>query len=98
MIVIVDEESDVVLARIETTAGTIMVLTEVEAVGRVLILRGLHVQGEDVGVNQLSVAGIRQIIRDTMEDLDVDEIVIEGAVRTTGAGPGRRPRHLRFTR
>ncbi|HXX04571.1 MAG TPA: hypothetical protein VEJ37_09575 [Xanthobacteraceae bacterium] len=98
MIVLIDEQSDVVLARIESAVGTVLVLAEVELVERVLTLRGMHIQGEGVGANELSVIGIRRIVRDAMEELDVDEIVIEGAVRTTGASPGRSPRRLRFAR
>ena len=95
---LLEEESDVVVARLETAIGTLLVMAEIELVESLLILRGLHIQGENVGVNELGVIGIRRIIRDTMEHLNVDEIVIEGAIRTTGASPGRRPRRLRFTR
>jgi len=95
---LLEEESDVVVARLETAIGTLLVMAEIELVESLLILRGLHIQGENVGVNELGVIGIRRIIRDTMEHLNVDAIVIEGAIRTTGASPGRRPRRLRFTR
>jgi hypothetical protein len=98
MIVLIDEDSDVVLARVESQVGTLLVLAQVEFAGRILILRELHVEGEDVEVNQLKASGIRHIVRDVMEILDVDELIIEGAIRTSGAGPGRRPRRLRFTR
>ena len=30
--------------------------------------------------------------------VNVDEIVVEGSIRTTGSGPGRTPRPLRFAR
>jgi hypothetical protein len=75
-----------------------MVMAEVMLEGRCLVLRGLHVHGVDVGVNELRVAGLRRMVREVMEDLDVDAIVIEGSVRTTGADPGRTPRLLRFAR
>jgi hypothetical protein len=97
---IIGEQSEgaVATATIETAVGTIMVMAEVALEGRCLTLRGVHVQGEDVGVNELRVVGLRRLIQEVMEDLDVDEIVIEGSVRTTGAGPGRTPRPLRFAR
>ena len=98
MIVLLDEDSDVVFARIETPVGALLVVTKVEFAGSALILRELHVQGEDVEINQLRATGIRRIVRDVMETLDVDELIIEGAIRTSGAGPGRRPRRLRFCR
>jgi hypothetical protein len=97
---IIGEQSEaaVATARIETTVGTIVVMAEVTMEGRCLMLRGLHVHGIDVGVNELRVAGLRRVVREFMEDLNVDEMVIEGSVRTTGAGPGRTPRPLRFAR
>jgi len=97
---IIGEQSDgdVATARIETAAGTIIVMAEVALVGRCLTLRGLHVHGIDVRANELRVAGMRRLVQEVMEDLDVNEIVIEGSVRTTGAGPGRTPRRLRFAR
>jgi len=97
---IIGEQSEgaVATARVETAAGTIMVMAEVALEGRCLTLRGLHVHGIDVGANELRVAGLRRMVQEIMEDLNVDEIVIEGSVRTTGAGPGRTPRRLRFAR
>jgi hypothetical protein len=88
----------IVLARIETSAGTLEVLAQAALEGRRLTLAGLHVHGVNVATNDLGVGGIRRIVREVMEELDVDEITIEGAIRTTGAGPGRSPRHLRFAR
>jgi hypothetical protein len=88
----------VILARIETSVGTLDVPAEAALEGRRLTLAGLHVYGIDVAANDLGVGGIRRIVREVMEELDVDEITIEGAIRTTGAGPGRAPRRLRFTR
>jgi hypothetical protein len=91
-------EGSVATARIETAAGTLMVMAEVALDGRCLTLRGLHVHGTDVGANDLRVVGLRRMVREVMEDLNVDEIIIEGSVRTTGADPGRTPRRLRFGR
>jgi hypothetical protein len=91
-------EGSVATARIETAAGTIMIMAEVTVDDRCLTLRGLHLHGIDVGANELGVAGLRQIVEEVMENLNVDEIVIEGSIRTTGAGPGRTPRRLRFAR
>jgi hypothetical protein len=100
MIEIIREQSDenIIVARVTTTAGTILVMAEVELAGRSLILSGVHVQGDDVKANEIGVPGLRRIIQEAMEELGVDEIVIVGAVRTTGANPGRSPRPLRFTR
>jgi len=100
MIEIICDQSDenIVVARVATTVGTILVMAEVELTGRSLILSGVHIQGDDVKANEVGFAGLRRIIQEAMEELGVDEIVIIGAVRTTGANPGRAPRPLRFTR
>jgi hypothetical protein len=97
---IIREQSDenIVVARVATTVGTILVMAEVELADRSLILSGVHVQGDDVKANEIGISGLRRIIQEAMEELGVDEIVIVGAVRTTGASPGRAPRPLRFTR
>ena len=80
------------------SVGTIEIPAEVTLDGRHLTLGGLHVYGVNVDANDLGIGGIRQIVREVMEDLNVDQITIEGAIRATGAGPGRTPRRLRFTR
>jgi hypothetical protein len=99
MIRILEEAGgNVVFARIETSVGTIEILAEIALDGRHLKLGGLHVSGINVDANDLGIRGIRRIVREVMEDLNVDQITIEGAVRSTGAGPGRTPRRLRFTR
>jgi hypothetical protein len=97
---IIREQSDetIVVARIATSVGTVLVMAEVALEDRTLTLSGVHVQGDDVGANEIGVAGLRRIIQEAMEELGVDEIIIVGSVRTTGAGPGRIPRPLRFTR
>jgi hypothetical protein len=59
-------------------------------------LRQLHVQGP--GANAIGPGNLRSLAEVVMERLDFDALEIEGALRTTGASPGRRPRPLRFTR
>ena len=50
MIEIIRDQSDenIVVARVATTAGTILVMAEVELAGRSLILSGVHIQGDDL--------------------------------------------------
>jgi hypothetical protein len=100
MIEIIRDQSDenIVVARVATTVGTILVMAEVELADRTLTLSGVHIQGDDVKANEVGVAGLRRMIQEAMEELGVDEVVIVGAVRTRGANPGRAPRPLRFTR
>lgn len=95
---IIGEATDdpVVTVKITTPAGPVLVMAEAEERGRTLILRRLHVQGG--APNDIGPANIRVIARAAMEEMDYDALEIEGAARTTGAHPGRRPRPIRFTR
>jgi hypothetical protein len=92
-----DETDDpVVTASIASPAGEILAMAEVEERGRVLCLRNLHLQGP--GANAIGTGNLRVLAEVVMERLDYDGLEVEGAVRTTGASPGHRPRPLRFTR
>ena len=54
--IVADEsEGAIATARITTSLGTIMAMAEVMLEERRLALRGLHVHGEDIGVNELGV-------------------------------------------
>src|ERR1700736_1933695 len=67
--------------------------------------RGPHTPG-GIGITASSLFAVSTLSRhwtaaddqEANKELGVDEIVIVGAVRTTGANPGRAPRPLRFTR
>ena len=85
---------DVVYARISDGMREIEIMANAHWAGRVLTLRECHVQG--AGRNRLGIAALRQIAAWVRECLDVDELRIEGATRTTGAGPGRRPAPIVF--
>lgn len=99
-IVLVADDTDdpVVTAEIVTPAGTLRAMAEPEWVDRLLILHGYHMHGENVGPNEFGWRQLRWLADAVMEILDVDEIRIEGEVRTSGANPGHRPRPLRFAR
>src|SRR4051794_11984318 len=87
----------VATADIGTPGGTLRVIAELEERGRTLLLRGLHVESE-VKPNSIGLANLRILAQVVMERMDYDELVVEGAARTTGSGPGRLPGRLRFTR
>ena len=74
----------------------IKLLAYVRIDGPVACIAELHVQG--AGAHSLGIGGIRGLARWTMEVLGVNELRIEGAARTSGAGPGRRPAPLVFRR
>src|SRR5262245_31146236 len=95
---IVAEETDHPVATVcfETPVGEIRIMVELREQGRTLHLIGLHIQG--AAPNAIGVANLRALADAVMEKMDYDAIEIEGAVRTTGARPGRRPGRLRFAR
>jgi hypothetical protein len=98
--VLIDDATDhpVATARITTPSGVLYAMAEPIAAGRVLILRGVHMHGEGAGANAIGHANLKVLARTVMERMDFDELVVEGAVRTTGANPGHRPGPLRFRR
>jgi hypothetical protein len=97
---IIDDLSDdgLVTLRIGTSTGVLIIMGEPSTQGRVMIARGVHMHGEGVGPNGLGFGTLRTIADAFLRELDLDEIVVEGAVRTTGANPGTRPRPVRFAR
>jgi hypothetical protein len=87
---------DIITIRLETPIGLIELMAIVELDGRVLRAFGAHLQnakGARPGVGNLYA--IAQFI---LERLDLDEAIVEGAPRTTGARPGHRPVQFRFKR
>jgi hypothetical protein len=89
---LVEEDEAIVL--ITTPAGVIEIAGAVSVAGRVLYLDGVHIQGLHPGA--VGRAGLNAIGRKLLEEADVDKIVIQGGVRTTGCNKGRRPRPFRF--
>lgn len=63
---------------------------------RKIRLMNAHMQGAQP--NSVGLANLKIAARVFLERMDFDEIIIEGALRTTGANPGRTPKPLRFTR
>ena len=90
-------EGDIAVVRVGTPAGEIMVMASVSFEGRTLVAAGAHIQS-DAGANATTFVNLRAIASFVLERLDCDEARVEGAVRTSGANPGHRPRVLRFAR
>ncbi|MGH7211436.1 MAG: hypothetical protein ACREF1_08255 [Acetobacteraceae bacterium] len=86
----------VVTIAVETPDGTLRFMAEPEAAGATLILRGMHVHG--ASANAIGAANLMVVAQAVMERMNLDGLVVEGALRTTGANPGHRPRVLRFSR
>jgi hypothetical protein len=89
-------DDPVVTLFVSTPAGGLAFTAEPILRGKTLILRRTHVQGSRPGaVGGPNLAVIAQAV---MRGMDIDELIVEGAFRTTGARPGRRPSPIRYTR
>ncbi len=64
--------------------------------GKQITLSGVHMDGP--GPNEIGVPNLRMIGDRFCEVFGYDELVVQGASRTTGASPERSPGHLRFKR
>jgi hypothetical protein len=95
-----DDTTDhpIATASIDTPVGRLFAMAEIVPAGRSLRLEGLHVHGERCGANHVGTANLPVLVQAFMEAMDVDELVVAGGVRTTGANSGQTPRLLRFTR
>jgi hypothetical protein len=92
-------EGAIATVLIRTPAGTLRVMATVRHEGRRVTLLGVHIQGEDVAVGRFGWVNLRRAGQALLEWFgNHDELVVEGAVRTSGASPGRHPRVIRFTR
>ncbi len=87
-------DGPVAIVVVTTPVGTLEIIGSIELHGRVMRVMDAHVQGLTPGA--LGRAGLNAIGRKLMDEANVDEIVIQGGVRTTGRNRGRRPRALRF--
>ena len=97
LIVDVDNSADpYFIIDVVTKDGALQAMGEMEVGSNHLIVRGLHIGG-DAAV-RWGWSKLRRLGRVIAEKLDVDYIEVHGAVRTTGANPGRRPRVVRLTR
>jgi hypothetical protein len=62
--------------------------------GRRAYVTDVHIHGP--GANLFGTASLREFINVVKGIIDVDTIYVTGAVRTTGANPGRKPNPLVF--
>lgn len=91
-------DDPVVTAEVTTPAGRLQVMATVTRIGRTLEFDGLHIHGENLALGVVGGGRLLQVLRALLEKLDVDEIIVRGAVRTTGARPGHQPRIIRVAR
>jgi hypothetical protein len=89
-------EHPVMIVNITTPAGRISLLGSVSIVGQVLHIDKAHVDGLRPG--KLGRAGLNAIGRKLLDVANVEEIIIQGATRSTGRYKGKIPRPIRFRR
>lgn len=87
-------EHPLVTITCRTPLGDIRILGEVVSSGRLVLVADAHIEG--AAANRLGVAGLIALARAFLETIDADELIVQGAVRTTGRGAGRRPRSFRY--
>jgi hypothetical protein len=90
------EEADhpTVIVTARTPVGGLRIIAELELAGGVLWVRNAHIQGLQPGA--LGRAGLNALARKFLEETGAEALVVEGAARTTGARPGRKPPPFRF--
>ena len=91
-----DSEGACLLFEVRTPDGVLEGLGVVEVLTDRLVVRDLHIGGN--AEIRWGWSKLRTIGRLIAGKLDVDHIEIHGAVRTTGANPGRRPGVVRLSR
>ena len=86
----VDEDSSdpIVTLEITTPVGVITVMAEFRLMGRIVGVKGAHIESRGISRNDIGVPNLRVIAQTAMEIFDYDGIVIEGAIRATGCQPG----------
>ncbi len=89
-------DDPVVTLFVNTPGGRFAVLGEAFEQGSLLVVRAAHIQGG--GPNTVGAGKLMVVAQALMERMDYDGLEIEGAVRTSGANPGRRPGSVRFAR
>ena len=88
----------VVTVEVTTPDGVLVIMGEPKQERRTLIVEGVHIHGIGIGPNGLGPAKLRVVAQAILEGMDYDELIVEGAARTTGAQQGRRPKPIRFLR
>ena len=85
-----DVDHPVVLMEARTPVGVVEIIGRITIEGRVLHALAVHIGGLEA--NAIGIAGLNAIAQRVLEEADVDQIIVEGGVRTTGRGLGKRPR------
>lgn len=92
---ILETDGSAVHMYVDTHAGQLEVMTAQSMQGSTLLLEGFHIEGPGAG-SISSTMELRSNLRAYGRLNNAEEVVLKGAVRTTGANPGRIPRTLRI--
>jgi hypothetical protein len=87
---------ELVTLRVTTAMGPVLFIGNVLEWRTRLVVERVHVQG--LKANILGAHRLMVMAQQAMEWLDVDEIVLQGGLRTSGAQEGRFPAKLNFRR
>jgi hypothetical protein len=93
-LVLEEIEGDEVLFRVSDGEVELTVLVQIVFNGRAAAMLHCHMHG--AGPNRVGAGRLRSLANWAKEFLDVDTLSVAGAVRTSGALPGRRPGILVF--
>jgi hypothetical protein len=80
------------------TGLSIEMMASVDSFGDTLFVDELHISPNEASVREIGISGLREIANYIMEWGHYDCIIVQGASRTSGWNPKRRPNRLRFTR
>ena len=94
---------EIATMRIMTPAGDLLVMGEPEQdlSGNVLRVSRVHTNGAAgalLAANSIGLANLQVIGQAFLVEFGYEELVLEGAVRTSGKRKGARPRAIRFAR
>jgi hypothetical protein len=87
---------DIVTLEVLTPAGALVMMGEPEDVGRMLVVRGVHIHSKPM--HRVGLANLGVIAQALMQRYDYDEVIITGARRESGRRAGRLPREIRYRR
>ena len=88
----IERDGDTYLLDFAGNNGNISVVTNMEKNGDKLILTKTHIEGSGAGSSSLSE--LRDIARTLGEKYGVDEVIIQGGIRRSGANIGKVPRPI----
>jgi hypothetical protein len=96
-------EGEVATMRIMTPVGDLLVMGEPaqDVSGQVQRVSRVHTNGgagSPLAADSIGLANLQVIGQAVLAEFGYEELVLEGAVRTSGKRKGARPRAVRFTR